>query len=123
MKLEEIKEILKSITYKPNHYFEVVLFPQVEDEYGERRNDACGIRLKATVDDSNVISNITLGPEEFFPHHPIYLRMIDREYIIDLAFQLVRRHENHEVEEWFKVDGTHWVDPHPGGGNQSRRNL
>lgn len=120
MKTEEIKEILKSITYKPGYIFEVIYFFKIED--GERRSDACGIRMIVTIKDSNEWNKITIGPEEYFPHHPIYLRMIDREYIIDAAFRLVRRFENHEVEEWFRVDGDYWVHPHL-GGNQVRKQL
>ena len=80
------------ITYKPGWRFEVT-----------RVGDRASIRLYGDVIDS------------WHPHAPT---MIDfetsvpydasDEFYLDAAKQLVRRAEQHEINEWFKVDGKRW---------------
>ena len=41
------------------------------------------------------------------------LQLTSRKEFVDQVFSLCQWAAIHEVQEWFKVDGVNWVDPHP----------
>lgn len=43
----------------------------------------------------------------------VHCTMTDNE-ILDRLLELILRTEHHEAQEWFRVDGTIWRDPHTG---------
>lgn len=98
---KDLQEVLDSITYKPGYFFKI-------------QSQPLGIILEAKFPDSdNPFKKVSVSSYEGFPYNS--LRGIDRDYIIDAAFRIAKRFENHEVEEWFKVNQKHHINPHPDG--------
>lgn len=42
-----------------------------------------------------------------------YLLNVDPEELCGRIYSLIKRFELHELDEWFKIDGKHYRDPHP----------
>lgn len=97
MTFEQAQEILARITYKPGWKIELVDFGFVK----------VSIRHKATdANDPNRTIDIRF-------EQGVELIHTDEKRLVDWIFICVRAAEIHEIEEWFKIDGHCFRDPHP----------
>jgi hypothetical protein len=95
----EVEEALKSFTYRPGWKFLL------------RHNDYEGVdlRIECSVENSYRPSNdVDLGIDSVVPT-PMMETADDFYAWLLWRLQCI---EAHECQEWFKVDGTAWRDPH-----------
>lgn len=100
---DEIKEIFKSITYKPNWTLRLVERPDWIDmwQYHFRYN---------TVDSADRTSKRQI--ESVGKLDGEHLRAMDRQQFIDYIFNIIEGMEEHETREWFRVNNVAIFDPH-----------
>ena len=100
MTFKEFKKIIESITYKPNSQFAV----------REMNPGMVWVSLRRDVPDVCEPTRITPLTSSYV------MQYYDtcREAVIERTFALCLSLEKHETEEWFKVKGKNWIDPHPG---------
>lgn len=105
--LSRCQNILDRITYKKN----VKLFIS-----RHHSSDAIFFKIAAQVPDSENQENFI---EVYTVHlwEEKYLSQLSLEElklrIISDAYYLIRKYEEHEVNEFFNIDGKHYKDPHP----------
>lgn len=96
----QVQDILDRLSYKPNTVLELRTSPE-------------GLRLalraflpKVDSPDqkTSICSQIVL--------QGLRRRWLEHE-VLSLVQELVRRHEEHEIQEWLRLDGVPLVDPHP----------
>jgi hypothetical protein len=106
----KINSILERLTYKPN--------VRIKCLHSSTR-DSIEILLSGSVPDADqpaatvpwdqptitVVSIYTLAPQ--------FILSQSEDALIHLLWHHVRKWEDHEAMEFFKIDGKHFKDPHP----------
>jgi hypothetical protein len=95
-----LRALLERVSYKPNVTFEL--------DY-------------ASYGVSTLVLKIAMNaPDAIPPHRPtvVYSRNLlpahlSEKYFIYFLEQAIKKHEDHEFKEWFKLDGRNVFDPHP----------
>lgn len=108
------KELLSKITYKPGWKIEFV------DEYELKRTgrwhpwgSTCLLRITAVWPD---VTDPNGRPKPFSIEFQMTLLLYDElneRHFIEWIANRIRHVEEHEFQEWFKVDGSNVFDPHP----------
>jgi len=99
----KIRAFLKDVTYKPNYKFELVDSPDL---------DVLLIRLEVITADSDnpkVTTKVTSDIKI-----PIWELVDDRwqEFFSHQLYVMIVDFEHHEINEWFKIKGNHYREPH-----------
>ena len=104
MTLQEISDCLKTITYKPKWEFSLSLY----------KNGQIGIGAIAILEDVDTLHPFPLECEKVRCLKELNLNT--KKDVIDLVKILIKRIENHEFQEWFKINGKRIEEPiHPNG--------
>lgn len=103
---EKIEKIVKRITYKPGWRIYCASRPR-EPEVPEGELVVRIIFMAEDVTAPGKQTKVGLGVSFWLDQD------YSEEVILKRIMQGVRELEMHEVEEWFKVDGRNFVDPHP----------
>lgn len=99
MTLDEIKNLVNTLTYKPGTEFVV--------RQGTKHIPKHVIIIKVPV------MALPSGRVDK-AHLSIYLNPLDnREDILDNLYDLLRQWEMHELDEFFQINGNSIIDPHP----------
>lgn len=103
----EVKDILSKISYKPGFSFKVNFFTD---------DMVCGIALTAKLPNScdPALTETSVIANQIWPYDDVVVEhLVDQKYVIEHALDLIKRLEEHEIKEWFKVKGKHFNEPHP----------
>lgn len=103
MTLNEAQSIINSITYKPNTKLNIRMLS---------KDDHIVLTLTSTEIDSNDNSKTILINNQYY-FDPYGFKGIDKEYFLTVVKSTLVDAAKHEVDEWFKVNGKHYTDPHP----------
>ena len=133
MKVPELLELLKRITYKPG--FRITVDPSipyavgfqfshqvpnadrkyaVETGFTGKGGFGYGDFYETVPTDvlySELPSHATVGRSESLDYG--LLEHMNEQDLLRWLFQQIDILEDHEQEEFFKVDGKHFIDPHP----------
>jgi hypothetical protein len=106
---EEAATLLSSLTYKPRWTISSYVVPTaVVLRAGSKEPDVYELlRTGRTVEIDVVLT-------ESIEHDR--LERMSREDVLAWAFEVFRRRELHEVEEWLRLNGQPVFAPHPGRG-------
>jgi hypothetical protein len=103
MTIKEARDILKTVTYKPGTEITV-------------DSDVFGIGPARLTLRSNPVPDATGEHKHLAPTYSqrfIYLSTANRKDFLEEVFNVVKQNEDHERDEWLKIDGKHFNDPHP----------
>lgn len=105
MNFAECKAVVSRITYKPNVKINVL-----EDRtlYG---GPHLLLEFAAHVSDVRTGEPTTIHQRATYP----LAALNGEEHLVYFIHENVRRMEMHELDEWFKLDGVHFRDPHAPG--------
>jgi hypothetical protein len=115
--LERVQRLLKKVTYKPGwiitaYPHQMFDEPRSEDRYRFHNETRIVIRVVCLQPDT-----ISGQPREFIHHRSLCaydIAHLDDSKIIEYFIgRAIVEMEMHEVDEWFKYDGSHVKDPHP----------
>lgn len=101
--LERIHGIIKRIQYKPNIAISAHL---------DYATDFIMCRVSGQVqnaDNFNETANISTIQSQNIRTFEV---MTD-DQVVHFFYRMIRHFENHEIDEFFKIDGQHFRDPHP----------
>lgn len=105
-----IEDLLLKITYKPGWKLSTKSpYPNYLESRSERERTTifCTILTKDVDSGQDIILSLQ------HPMGPFYNYEIDDKQLITMIADVVRRFEEHEFREWFKIDGFQVFDPHP----------
>jgi hypothetical protein len=109
MSLEEIKEVVSRVTYKPGWK----LTAETSPNYFEFRHRGRGVFLRLV----GTCHNLEKNSMELTPtlHSSKYVErpIMDHKELMHLIREMYREMELHEMNEWLKFDRVCVVDPHP----------
>lgn len=112
---DEIRAIVKTITYKPGHTIDVRF--RNSDGLGRQfqRYEWAELRVSAELCDAvpETSPDEPTVPVTFSQTFPPDF-MDSKERVILAVEDVIRRFERHEFDEWFRVDGVPVYNPHPG---------
>jgi hypothetical protein len=101
MTLQEIEAVMKRFTYKPSLKIEVYkrfdLWGEIHFRFTLSTINSNGFGNLITLDSRATIS------ENMLPNEDALLHFLSRQ------IQIL---EMHEMDEWFRIDGRPWRDPH-----------
>lgn len=107
MKPAEAADLLSSLTYKPRWTVTSYVVPTaVVLRAGTKEPDVCELMRTGSVVEIDVVLTEAI-------QHDL-LELMDREDVLAWAFDVFRRRELHEVEEWLRLNGQPVFAPHPG---------
>jgi len=106
---ERLRQLLKRITYKPGWEF---LVPTPSDD---RWRDVVQFFITRSVHDLSQPDSLEM-PKKLTMYFGIEVYMLlitDEKWLLQYIFDCVTRFELHERDEWYKVDGKCFKEPHP----------
>lgn len=103
---ERLQYFIDHITYKPEWKIEI---PHPLRDRREWHGIPVLLKFKTT--DIDTGEEIQLAMQELF--HYSHLVDVPDKYFIEWIANFIRKFEEHEFREWFKVDGFCVYDPHP----------
>lgn len=117
--LERVRNLLKKVTYKPGWRFDARTEPVLNYDphyfYQEVQ-----VFVSCLVPDTETGKDTKLVVHRRFSNCTLR-DMKDSQIISYCISSLIREAEMHEMDEWFKFDGSHVVEPHP--ENNSKKVL
>lgn len=105
-----LKSLLARITYKNG--WDVFVYPAYSDWGLMHEDDAMVLSVQHREPNIERPKDVVV----LVMNEPLSSRQVDRmsdAEIIAFVFHCVTKAEIHEMEEWFKVDGVCFRDPHP----------
>lgn len=107
--IERVKNILSKITYKPGWTFYV----DREDKNTYKYSSYLKLHVIAQqIDISDPLKIVYIKSDMMISEWDIE-RLSDNQLIDYLVLQLIRKVELHEIDEWLKIDGINFREPHP----------
>lgn len=101
--------LLSSLTYKPRWVVSSYAVPNaVVLRAGTKEPDVCELVRTGRVVEIDVVLTDTIAHDR--------LETMSRDDVLAWAFDVFRRRELHEVEEWLRLNGQPVFAPHPGRG-------
>lgn len=95
MNIDYIKQVVNRISYKPNVRFII-----------SRTSDGYYIRM------STIRQDIRNPVEETELMISQLIEAMDEKGVVAAVNKIVRRFEEHEINEWLKIDGLRLINPH-----------
>jgi hypothetical protein len=106
---DEAAALLSSLTYKPRWTITAYTVPTaVVLRAGSKGPDVYELLRSGRTVEIDVVLTEAIQNEE--------LARMSREDVLARAFEVFRRRELHEVEEWLRLNGQPVFAPHPGRG-------
>ncbi len=106
LSLKTVHSIVARVTYKPSTIITVDVLNRTICEF---------IIERQTTD---VQHRQRVIPLRLVRRVPIYAMCSERDVIEFIRYELITAFEQHEADEWFKVDGQQFVNPHPNERNE-----
>lgn len=116
--LERVRRILGKVTYKPGWLITAFDHRQMHPNKNESHSfyDMNRIYLRVLCMQPDTITGRNM---EIVNHTSLSVfdlsNLKDEQVVEYFITRAIREMELHEMDEWFKYDGTHVRDPHPGG--------
>lgn len=106
MDMWSVQRAIEKISYKPGWRF--IYYP------GARYDDPASLLIEATVPTSaGTGDRITVGIRRMIPDFD-FLTITDWQRVLYMHVQKwIGEMEAHEMNEWYKIDGAHFTEPHP----------
>lgn len=101
MQVDQAKEIVQQITYKPGSHISV----------GDVVGGSLRLNVKHVVEDVLGRGEVTVGRSTHV--RTDVLKRMDESEFIRFVMDAVIELEVHEVHEWFQVNGEPFINPHP----------
>lgn len=101
MEVKELEKICSEITYKPGSNIDCFLLPWGDEIEIRITIPTLGSAVDPTKQPSPIVSIIYIG------------RRLDKNQVIHSIYQQIRMMEMHELDEWLKIEGKLFKNPHP----------